>query len=53
MQSFVLAISAAIILSAIVAFLAVEFVSIIWLRCILIAIVPLGFLIAALRSDRE
>lgn len=52
-RNFLIAIAAAIVLEAVVVLLVVQFVSVIWIRAILIAIVPVGFLIAAIRSDGD
>ncbi len=52
-RNFLLAIVAAIALEIVVVLLAVQFVSIIWVRAIIIAVVPVGFLLAAIFSDGE
>lgn len=52
-RNFLIAIAAAIVLEAVVVLLVVQFVGVIWIRAILIAIVPVGFLIAAIRSDGD
>ena len=48
-----IAIVVAIVLEVIVVLLVVQFVSAIWIRAIIIAVVPAGFLLAAIFSDRE
>ena len=53
MRRFLLVISAYILAEVAVVTLAVNFVDIIWLRAVLIAIVPIVFVIAAIRSDDE
>ncbi len=52
-RNFVLAILAAIVLEAGVVLLTVQFVSIIWLRAVLIAIVPVAFFLAAIFMEGE
>ena len=52
-RNFVIAIVAAIVLEVIIVLLAVQFVSVIWIRAIVIAVVPVGFLLAAIFSDGE
>ncbi len=51
--NFLIAIVAAIALEVIIVLLAVQFVSVIWIRSIIIAIVPVVFLFAAIFSDGE
>ena len=53
MSRFLLVISAYIIAEALVVALAVIFIDIIWLRAILMAIIPIIFVIAAMRSDND
>ena len=53
MRRFLLVISAYILVEVAVVTLTVSFVHIIWLRAVLIAIVPIVFVIAAIRSDDE
>lgn len=53
MSRFLLVISAYIIAEAAVVVLAVIFIDIIWLRAVLMAIIPIIFVIAALRSDND
>jgi len=53
LRRFLLVISAYILAEVAVVILAVNFVDIIWLRVVLIAIVPIVFVIAAIRSDDE
>jgi hypothetical protein len=53
LRRFLLVISAYILAEVTVVILAVNFVNIIWLRAVLIAIVPIVFVIAAIRSDDE
>jgi hypothetical protein len=50
---FLLVISGYIIAEAGVVVLTVIFIDIIWLRAILIAIIPIIFVIAAIRSDND
>ncbi len=52
-RNFVLAILATIVIEAGVVVLAVQFVDIIWLRAVLIAIVPVAFLLAAIFMEGE
>jgi len=52
-RNFLIAIVVAIVLEVIVVLLVVQFVSAIWIRAIVIAVVPVGFLLAAIFSDRE
>jgi hypothetical protein len=52
-RNLVLAILLAMVLEAGVVWLSVEFVSIIWLRAVLIAIVPIGFMLAAIFMEGE
>ncbi len=51
--NFLIAIVAAIALEVVIVLLVVQFVSVIWIRAIVIAVVPVGFLLAAIFSDRE
>ena len=52
-RNFLIAIFVALVVEAGVVWLTVQFVDIIWLRVVLMAIVPVIFLIAAIRSDEE
>jgi len=52
-RNFVLAILAAIVLEAGVVVLAVQFIDIVWLRAVLIAIIPIAFLLAAIFMEGE
>ncbi|MBL7166755.1 MAG: hypothetical protein ISS55_09770 [Dehalococcoidales bacterium] len=52
-RNFLIAIVAAIALEVVIVLLTVQFVSIIWVRAIVIAVVPVGFLLAAIFSDGE
>ncbi len=52
-RNFLIAIAVTIALEAGVVLLAVQFVSAIWLRAVLIAVVPVAFLVAAIRSDGD
>ena len=53
MGRFLLVISAYIIAEAVVVALAVSFIDIIWLRAVLMTIIPIIFVIAAIRSDND
>ena len=53
MSRFLLVISAYILAEALVVALAVIFIDIIWLRIVLMAIIPVIFVIAAIRSDND
>ena len=53
MKRFLLVISAYILIEVAVEVLTVLFIDIIWLRAVLIAIIPIIFVIAALRSDND
>ena len=53
MSRFLLVISAYILAEALVVALAVIFIDIIWLRVVLMAIIPIIFVIAAVRSDND
>lgn len=53
MGRFLLVISAYILAEALVVALAVIFIDIIWLRVVLMAIIPIIFVIAAIRSDND
>lgn len=52
-RNFLIALFITLLLSAGVVWLAVRFVDNIWLRVVLMAIVPVVFLVAAIRSDEE
>ncbi len=52
-RNFVLAILATIVIKGTVVALTVRFVDIIWLRAVLIAIVPVAFLLAAIFMEGE
>ncbi len=52
-RNFLIAIFIALVVEAGVVVLAVQFVDIIWLRVVLIAIIPIIFFILAIRSDEE
>ena len=52
-RNFLIAIVVAIALEVVIVLLAVQFVSVIWIRAIIIAIVPVVFLLAAIFSDGE
>ena len=53
MTRFLLIISGYIIAEALVVVLAVLFIDIIWLRAVMMAIIPIVFVIAAIRSDND
>lgn len=53
MKRFLLVISGTLLAEALVVFLAVMFIDIIWLRAVLMAIIPVVFVIAAIRSDGD
>ena len=53
MSRFLLVISGYIVAETAVVVLAVLFIDIIWLRIILMAIIPVIFVIAAIRSDND
>jgi len=53
LRRFLLVISAYILTEVAVVVLTVLFIDIIWLRAVLIAIIPIIFVIAALRSDND
>ena len=53
MRNFLIAIAVTIVLEGGVVVLTVRFVDIIWLRAVLIAIVPIAFLLAAIFMEGE
>ena len=53
MRNFLIAIAITIVLEVGVVMLAVQFVDIIWLRALIIAIVPVAFLLAAIFMEGE
>jgi hypothetical protein len=53
LSRFLLVISAYILAEALVVALTVIFIDIIWLRVVLMAIIPIIFVIAAIRSDND
>jgi hypothetical protein len=53
LSRFLLVISAYIIAEALVVTLTVIFIDIIWIRAVLMAIIPIIFVIAAVRSDND
>ena len=52
-RNFLIAIVVAIALEVVIVLLAVQFASAIWIRAVLIAVVPVAFLLAVIFSDRE
>ena len=52
-RNYLIAIVAAMALEAGIVLLAVQFVNAVWLRVVLMAVVPVAFLLAAIFSDRE
>ena len=53
MRNFLIAIAITIVLEVGVVVLTVQFVDIIWLRAVIIAIVPIAFLLAAIFMEGE
>ena len=53
MRRFLLAISIAIVLEAGLAVLAVNFIDWLWARGVVLAIVPIAFVVLAILDDRE
>ena len=53
MSRFLLVLSAYILAEALVVALAVIFIDMVWLRAVLMAIIPIIFIIAAIRSDND
>ena len=52
-RNFLIAIVVAIALEVAIVLLAVQFVSAMWIRGVLIAVVPVAFLLAVILGDRE
>jgi len=52
-RNFLIAMVVATVLEAAIVVLTVQFVEAIWIRAVVIAIVPVAFLLAAIFSDRE
>ncbi len=52
-RNFLIAIVAAIALEVVIVLLAMQFVSVTWIKAVVIAVVPVGFLLAIIFSDRE